>query len=328
MQPWIIALIVIAAVIVLLFLLAAFSYRFAFGRRYDKGRLLKYFTAEDFGLEAEEVSISRKKFALNGFLYRKDVTEEKDGIVVFVHGMGAGHIAYTTEINYFCNLGYTVLALDSKGCNMSGGKNIKGMYEGVKTAVAAVDYARARFPGKAVYLVGHSWGGYSVLCASAKRKVEKVVAISAPATPVRTLYEGAAKFISKPVAAVLCPFWWIINLLKFGKDGNANAARQARKNGTPTLLVHGDKDNIVTPSKAVYYKSYGENVTKYLALGKAHNPYNTVEAEKKLAELQYNISNSAKMTESERIDYFAKFDFKAATEEDEVVMNAIAEFLK
>ena len=128
MQPWIIALIVISAVIVLLFLLAALSYRFAFGRRYDKGKLLKYFTAEDFGLDAEKISIPRKKFSLCGILYRKADVLQKDSVVVFVHGMGAGHIAYTTEMNYFCNLGYPVIALDSKGCNLSGGKNIKGMY--------------------------------------------------------------------------------------------------------------------------------------------------------------------------------------------------------
>ena len=34
------------------------------------------------------------------------------------------------------------------------------------------------------------------------------------------------------------------------------------------------------------------------------------------------------MTESDRIDYFASFDFKAATEEDEEVMKVIAEFLQ
>jgi len=328
MQPWIIAIIVLAAAIVLLFSLAALSYRFAFGRRYDKGKLLKYFTAEDFGLTAEPVSIPRKKFNLNGFIYEKDGVQKQNGMVIFVHGMGAGHIAYTTEISYFCNLGYTVLALDSKGCNFSGGRNIKGMYEGVNTAVAAVDFVRAHFPEKEVYLIGHSWGGYSVLCTSARRKVERVVAISAPNTPVRTLYEGAAKFISKPFAAILCPFWWLINLFKFGKNGNASAVKCARKNGTPTLLIHGDKDNVVTPKKAAYFNTYGENVKKYLAEGKAHNPYNTVAAEKKLSELQQAIANSAKMTEDERINYFSNFDFKAATEEDGEVMNTIAEFLK
>ena len=48
-------------------------------------------------------------------------------------------------------------------------------------------------------------------------------------------------------------YFYRINLFKFGKDGNASAARCARKNGAPTLLVHGNKDSIVTPTKAVYY---------------------------------------------------------------------------
>ncbi len=323
MQPWSIALTVILCLILILFILAYAAYRFAFWKRSDRNPLLKYFTAEDFNLSTENIEIGK----LRGIIYRKDAPQN-DAVVVFVHGMGPGHIAYTTEINYFCAHGYTVLALDSKGCNLSGGKNIRGMYEGVKTAIAAIDYARAHFPDKKVYIVGHSWGGYSALCASAKRKVEKVVAISAPCSPVKTIYEGAAQFVSKPVAAVLCPFWWLINLLLFGANGNASAIKYARKNGTETLLVHGDKDNIVTPSKSVFYKTYGDNVKKFLAQGKAHNPYNTVEAEKKLAELQSKLATASKMAADEKTEYFSSFDYKAATEEDEEVMKVIAEFLK
>ncbi|MDE6667774.1 MAG: lysophospholipase [Clostridia bacterium] len=323
MEIWLIVLIVVLVVLLILLTLAYLAYRVAFWKRYDKNPLLKYYTAEDFNLTSENIEIGK----LRGIIYQKDDAPKRDDVVVFVHGMGPGHIAYTTEISYFCNLGYTVVAVDSLGCNLSGGRNIKGMYEGVKTAVAAIDYARAHFPEKEVYLVGHSWGGYSVLCASKRRKVEKVVAISAPNSPVKTIYGGAASVITKPVAAILCPFWWLINFLLFGAHGNANAIKCARKNQTPTLLIHGDKDNIVSPSKAVFYKTYGENVSKYLAEGKAHNPYNTVAAEKKLAELQAALVNSSKMTESERIDYFAHFDYKAATEEDEVVMQAISDFL-
>ncbi|MDE7082217.1 MAG: lysophospholipase [Clostridia bacterium] len=323
MEIWTIVLIIVLAVILVLLTLAYATYRVAFWKRYDKNPLLKYFTAEDFNLTAENIEIGR----LRGAIYKQNEVKNRDEIVIFVHGMGAGHIAYTTEIAYFCNLGYTVVAVDSLGCALSGGKRINGMYEGVKTAFAAIDYTRAKFPEKAVYLVGHSWGGYSVLCASARRKVEKVVAISAPNTPVRTLYEGAAKFISKPVAAILCPFWWFINFLLFGANGNKSAIKCARKNGTQTLLIHGDEDKIVTASKSVFYKNYGENVTKYLAKGKAHNPYNTVEAEKKLAELQNKLATASKMPDGERTECFTNFDYAAATEEDEVVMNVIAEFL-
>lgn len=320
MQPWLIAaLSAAAALLIFLFLLvlAFLSEGFAFGKRCDKNPLLKYFSADDFNLTAEPVSVSRR---LKGFICRKDAVKAGK-IIIFCHGMGPGQIAYTTEIAYFAGLGYPVLALDSRGCNYSGGKNLKGMYEGVNTAVAAIDYARAAYPDNEIYLVGHSWGGYSALCASAERKVEKVVAISAPNSPSKTLREGAVNVgMPKFFAAILSPFWWITNLLKFGARGNANAARCARKNGVPTLLIHGDKDKTVPPSNAAYYKAEGKNISKLLVNGKAHNPYNTENAEKLLAEIPLRLKRGA-----EGID---GFDFSAATEEDKDVMQKIACFLE
>ncbi len=299
--------------------------RVAFGRRYDKNPLLKYFTAEDFGLEAEQISSG--KF-LNGFIYKNVKAAQNGKVIVFCHGMGPGQIAYTTEIAYFCNIGYTVVAFDVKGCNFSRGRNIKGMYEGVNTAVAAMDFARSRFPEWKIYLVGHSWGGYSALCASAERSVNAVVAISAPETPSKTTMYGAVNFgLPKPLAAVLRPFWWIINLFKYGAKGNANAAKRAVKSGVPTLLVHGGDDNVVNAKNAAYALADGENITKYYAHGKKHNPYNTVAAENKLAELQSGLMRVKKMTEQQKDEFFSKFDYSAATEEDGEVMNAIAEFL-
>ena len=105
---------------------------------------MKYFTAADFSLTESLVKIGR----LRGKIYLKGGVADREEVVVFVHGMGPGQCAYTTEIAYFCNLGYTVLAVDSLGCGLSGGRNIRGMYEGVKTAVAAIDFARANFPKK------------------------------------------------------------------------------------------------------------------------------------------------------------------------------------
>ena len=233
--------------------------------------------------------------------------------------MGPGHIAYTTEIAYFCNLGYPVFAVDSRGCNFSEGKNIKGMYSGVKTVLSAIDFAKQKGHNN-IYLIGHSWGAYSALCASAKRKVNAVVAISAPNSPSKTMQEGAAPIMSRPIAAVLRPFWWLVNLFKFGAKGNSNAAKCAEKNSTPTLLIHGDADKVVTHSKAAYYKAEGEHIAKLLVHGKAHNPYNTENAEKLLAEL------SAKLRKGETD--FSDFDFTAVTEEDGEVMSEIARFIE
>ncbi len=330
------------------FILAALSYKFAFGNRADKNPLLKYYTAEDFNLKTRPVSVKSGKTVLNGFIYTSEtapsvvsaasvistdsvISSEVEKsfpqrLVIFAHGMGPGQIAYTTEIAYLCNHGAAVLALDSTGCNLSQGKGIKGMYEGAKTVLAAIDYAKSdpQLKDLKITLIGHSWGGYSVLCAAAQRRVEKVIAISAPVSPAKTLKGGAARVIGKPLAALLTPFWRVINFFKFGKRGNANAAKCAQAaadNGTQVVLIHGDKDEVVSSPNAVFYKAQGEKITKHLAKGKAHNPYNTVAAEQKLKELTKMLASKASAEEKEK--FFAEFDFRAATEEDEEIMRLL-----
>ena len=61
---------------------------------------------------------------------------------------------------------------------------------------------------------------------------------------------------------------------------------------------------------------------------KAHNPYVTVEAETKLAELNAALFRAKKMTEEEKKEFFDKFDYSAATREDNAVMDVIKEFLE
>ena len=161
---------------------------------------------------------------------------------------------------------------------------------------------------------------------SAERKVEKVVAISAPDTPVKTIYFAAARMISQPLAAALCPFWRLLNFLKFGTKGNLSAAKSASGNNTPTLLIHGGKDKIVSRKNAVYYRAEGDNLTKVFDTEKAHNPYNTPAAERLLSELSSTFV-SKELTAAEKRAFAEKFDYSAATEEDGKLMTAISDFI-
>ncbi len=328
MEWYYIVAICVGAVVLLLFALAFIAYRFAFGSRCEQNSLLKYFTAEELSLKATPVQVNKGKTALRGFIYTKEEVPQKKVLAVFCHGLGSGHDAYMTEINKLCEEGFTVLALDNRGCVLSDGKNIKGMYSGAETAKAAVDYARSetRFEGFKFCLIGHSWGGYSVLCASAEREVAAVVAISAPVSPVKTIYYGASQMMPKLLAALLCPFIAVVDFLHFGVKSNKNAAKCAVKSGIPTLLVQGDKDTVVPLKKSAYAYANGSNIEKYLAEGKSHNPYNTPEAQAMMIELSANLSKARKMSEEEK-KYFKTFDYVAATREDKDVMDNIIRFM-
>ncbi len=325
MNPWLIVLIVIAAVLILLLIFAFIIDGIAFGGRKDKNPFLKYHTYEDFSLTCENISVNR----LRGCIYREnsDDRQDENKIIIFAHGMGPGQIAYTTEIAYFCRCGYTVIALDSKGSNLSAGKSINGFYEGVKTVKAAIDFCEKRFSGKKIILVGHSWGAYSVLCASAERNIDGVVAISAPDSPAKMVAEQAAYVITRPIAYLLCPFLYIVNFLKFGIKGNANSAKCASVSGKPTLLVHGDCDKVVPEKRAAFFTANGGNITKLLVKGKRHNPYNTVAAEDYLDKIITASVRQAKITDELKA-FFESIDLAVVTEEDQEVMGEIEKFIK
>lgn len=323
MEWYYILAIALGALIVLLFALALLSYKIAFGARCDRNPLLKYYNPD---LAKESVSIKSGKTKLNGFVYTCAEAESNGKVIVFCHGLGAGHAAYTTEIEYFCKNGFTVVALDDAGCDLSEGKSIRGMYSGVTAAKAAVDYAKSAFKDGKIYLVGHSWGGYSALCASSERKVDGVVALSAPLTPVKTIYFGARGVISAPLAFILRPFWLLIDFFNFGFKCNKNSAKSVEKSGIPALLVHGDDDTVVPFKNSAYFYAEGDNIEKYLAEGKSHNPYASHAAQALLIELSAKLAIARKMSEEDK-KYFTEFDFAAATEEDEAVMQKILSFL-
>lgn len=312
----------IILIIAILFALAFCINKGVFGSRHDKNPLLKYYTAEDFGLSAEQVDIScvKNKY-IRGIIYKKEGVSPKKELIIFCHGMGPGHIAYTTEIAYLCNIGYTVLAPDYYGSGISDGKNLKSNTSALNAIMASIFYAEQNLNFDKIYLVGHSWGAYSALCAASKAgTVSAVVAISAPDKSEKIMYSTLRKRMPKFFADLLYPFL----CLACGGESAGKAAEQIVPK-IPILLIHGENDPLVPLEISAYGTANGEHIAKYLAKEKHHNPYNTVAAEKKLSELLKGLSKYKKGEVGE--EFFKTFDFAAATEEDSEVMGQIANFL-
>lgn len=126
-----------ALIAILLFALALYAHRLVFGRRINRNINLKYFSAEDFSLTVRKLPVTFDKTPLYAAVYTLQPEETCKKVVLFCHGIGAGHAPYMTEIAKLASFGYAVVAYDSIGCGMSQGKNARGFYANVQCATAA-----------------------------------------------------------------------------------------------------------------------------------------------------------------------------------------------
>lgn len=330
MEWYFILLIAVAAVAVLVtfivFSTALVIHHTVFGCRQDKNPLFKYFTADDFGISKQSFPVKLGKNEISCAIYGGQLLESSEKVVIFAHGFGAGSASYTTEIAHFVKAGFPVVAYDAYGCNESAGKSVKGFYAGTYSLIATFNAVKAdaRFNGKKIVVVGHSWGAYSALAASERIKVDGVVTMSSFNKPAQAISDSLKKMggVAKAYSGLVHPAFWFINLCKFGARGNRSASRAIVKSGVPALLIHGADDRLAVLPHSAAAKAEGKNVTKLILSGKRHNPYNTPAAEIKLSALNKAVSQG-----TDDIDFFKNFDWKGATETDEEVMAKIDEFI-
>lgn len=103
---------------------------------------------------------------LKGFIYEPD-TEAK-GIIQICHGMAEHILRYDDFMNFLCEKGFIVIGYDQRGHGMTAGSvescgymsdsdNIEVLVDDVHKVV---DYMKNAYPGKNIYLFGHSMGSF------------------------------------------------------------------------------------------------------------------------------------------------------------------------
>lgn len=329
----VVAALIVAAIIMTLIVALRLDRHF-FGKRYNGNPFVRYFEAKDFpALQAQPIIFpSLSGTALHGYLYRA-AEMPIHALTVFVHGLGAGHLAYTSEINFLAKCGHLVLAFDMTGCGASDGDALYGFDQGPLDVTAALRFigSRPELAALPIFLVGHSWGAYSVINALPEHpEVKAAVAICgfiSGASGVAQNILGNFGFLSPLFSGWL----WLFNRKRFGENANHNSLRSLKKVHCPLLLLYGGAD------KTVRYRENGSRIRK-AAKGlanikflyypqKGHNVYLSDQAEKALREQLGNIPTRIYKDKEAQQQYYASLDYKRLTEEDGSVMQEIKNFL-
>lgn len=329
---WVLVIVIAATIVLvaaLIFAVALYAHRLVFGRRMNRNVNINYYSAQDFNLPARRIQVTFDGTPLYAAVYSYIPEEKCKKVVLFCHGIGPGHCAYMTEIAKLASYGYAVVAYDSIGCGSSQGKNSRGFYANVQCATAT--YIAIMRDGtlkdKPVHIVGHSWGAYTALCLSTVVAARSVVALSGFNTPTKIMADSSAPVMGKLMATLCRPMWWLINLFVFGVHGNANSVKRIQKSDVPAFIAYGSKDKTIRPDNSPANFAHGPFIQTFIYDDKGHNVYNTVHAQKLLEDLNVAMSPSYFKTEAQRKSFFKNFDFVAATEEDESVMNQIKFFI-
>lgn len=306
------------------------------GKRCEGDENLKYLKAKNFdNLNARPIDFkSDKGQTLNGFLYSSAKVDSYKALVVFSHGMGAGHLAYTTEINYFAQKGYLVLSFDNTGTCESEGAKINGFAQGIIDLKFALEFVKSRDDLKdmPIVLVGHSWGAYSVCNVSAITDIEiKGIVAFSPFNSMNKLIRDIAKTKTKLNLSILSPFFDLINLLKFGKTGILRTCDTINDNSIPTLVMHGGNDMQVTVKNSPVGKPHkikdNENARTVLYESKFHNVYLAKDAEQYLNDTFAKIETLGKDS-PEAYEVYQNIDYALITKEDLNVMETALSFME
>lgn len=334
-------ILIVCLVILLLFLLICFSMtylieRSVFKRRYDDNKTLKFFTAADFeGLNAQEFSFKNEKGSnLKGMYYYASKSQKINSLVVLVHGLGPGHLQYTTEINDLASQSYGVVAFDIRGCNLSEGKGLESFASATKDLNCCLSFLRTK-TNLPIVLFGHSMGGHAVIDILFERTDLAGVISLAPFYSIPRILTSQIVDRTSKAMWILYPFIYIFEFLTQGKRGVRNAKNILKKTATDVLIVQGKEDPTVTIlehlGKVKKEISSNSKIQIEIIEGRYHRPNITkaaaeydLKTHRDYQELKIKYQT---IPENIKKDYYENLDYHQLVEIDPEVNKMIKEFL-
>lgn len=178
---------------------------------------------------------------------------EPKGVVLLTHGYIMNRSEMSPVGAWFFGRGYSMLALDFRAHGRSGGNRTTLGYIERFDVLAAVEWIRQECPGLPLVVVGSSMGAAAAAMAMGYENapIDALVLDSAYSRLDYAIL-GWWRFLGgKTLETMLYPSVWIGGLIMPFKLREADVANAlAMRPETPTLILHGDCDDLATPSEA------------------------------------------------------------------------------
>ena len=193
--------------------------------------------------ERSEYEFKSKKNTLKAYLYK---SSSKDDLIIYVHGLCAGHQGYLSDITAFVDKGYNVFTYDFTATGASSGKRFCGLNQQLYDLRNAIKFLKSQnlFSYNNIYLYGHSMGGYAVACID-DEIISSIVSISGFDSHIDELLSvfcaNKSKFF-KLFANTVVRIKYFFDL---GFKYNYKTHKNLQSTNTRTLIIHGNNDELV-----------------------------------------------------------------------------------
>ena len=193
------------------------------------------------------------------------------GVVVLMHGVRADRSSQTDRIRLFRDAGYHTVAFDFQAHGESPGDAITFGWRERADAVAAVAFARGRFPELPLAVVAQSMGGAAAILAGRQ--------LGADALVVEAVYESVERATRNRLAmrlgragAIAAPLLTAQLQPRLGISADSlRPARAASQLGVPLFVLSGSEDRHARPDEArAIYDAAPEPKALWIVSGAAH----------------------------------------------------------
>ena len=293
--------------------------------RYDKQIGVPYYSYTDFeGLHRDEFSFTNSKGIELKYFYFYYDNYKKDKIVLFLHGLDCGHVAYMAEINELAKRGYKVLTIDYTGCGDSKGKYLGSFFNPTRDVLELLDKLSLK---EEIVLVGHSLGGFTALnLINLKKEITKAVILAGFIKPELELNAIVkSKFLVRGILRYEKKVGKELHLLD-----NLDYLKTTKDN---IFYIQSEDDGMIPYSTALMLaeEMNNPNIKTLKVSGRKHNPNYTDEAVQYMndvfANFNYKVKNKQIKTNEDRINYFKDVSLEKLVAQDQKMLDEIAEFI-